>query len=694
MKQLLILSLLLFFSDKMVCQNAFYDAKFILDKTSKIRENQKKIEKLKPLPAKMDSTDAARLADFDQIVKFVANPFDTTLQLDANQIRQTLDDIPKVVARITLAKDTTSTLKEMPAVAYDASAMGHASGPRLTSIPSTSFLSASQIIDGTAMFLKRRVKEELSVAFLDRFRKRLNENEFLGHLLPSTHRLLQSVVDMDNSLPSLNNIAVNAFQSDLESLPEHIESTLLYDASFAEIRKDRTFKYFALPFNAIKNIQKGNHPAMVLQDLRDKYFTDTTELDRIVQMMVALNDNLRDTTIDGYDPEENLWITGKQWDELKQKGSNGNELFMGLMFQKNKNTIFNALKNSPPAAIRQSMLLLSENVDEYLVQLKSFESMRRGIQGATNRGTKDSLALELGWSLLQLVDNSHELYFSLFENKQQLAFKKLYWDTLKPIAEATLKAVSCAQRKNYGGLMLNSYEILRNLSQIEKWQNGKVFGNEYLRSFFYYGNFMSDVLMANNSEDVANILDRYAAPVGSYSIKRRSRFSMSLNAFPGLFMGWEKPKKSELLRGVSETSFVTGVTAPIGLAFNFGGLTTKTESLKKPGERNYQSLSAFVSVIDIGAVLSYRWANDQAQGLPQSVEWAQVLAPGLHVVYGFPNLPLALNMGFQVAPKLRKVTAGTTNELKNTDFLRFNIGLTTDITIFNFYSTGKIREHK
>lgn len=682
-KQVIPLSLFLFFLGNLFSQNAFHDAKFIVEKTSRIRENQKKLDKLKPLSAELDSIDAAEIADFNQIVKFIDNPFDTTIQFDQAQIRQILSDIPKIAAKVTALRDTTKS-RDIP-VAYgnvNTAKISGISGTSLSAIPSTSFLSATQIIDGTALFIKRRVKEELSVAFLDRFRKRLDENEFMGRLLPSTHRLLRSLVDMDNSLPSLNNVAINAFQSDLEALPENIENTLLYDSQFTEIRKDRAFKYFALPFNTVKHMKLGSHPAWVLQDLREKYFTDTTEIDRIVQMMVALNDNLRDTTIEGYDSEGNLWITGKQWAELKK--NKGDELFMGLLFKKNRNSIFSFIKNKPPAEIRQSMLLLSDNVDDYLVNLKNFEKMHRAIQASTSHVTTDSLALELGWSILQLVDKSHWLYFSLFDDGQQVKLKNKYWYTYKPIAEATLKAVSSVQRKNFSGLMLNSYQVLRGLSEIEKWKNGKVFGNEYLRNFFYYGNFMTDILMASNGEEVANILDRYAAPVGSYSVKRRSKFSMSLNAFPGLFMGWETPRKPELLRGVSTTSFVSGLTAPIGLSFNFGAL----------GDKKNQSLSAFVSVIDIGAVLSYRWSNDQAQGLPQSVEWAQVMAPGLHLIYGMPNLPLALNAGFQVAPKLRKVTLDTGNELKNTDFWRFNIALTTDITIFNFYSTGRVRKRK
>jgi hypothetical protein len=680
-KRLIIFSFFLCFFGKIVCQNAFHDAQFIVKNKSYIPSFQKNLDKLKPLLTELDSTEKAKLADFYQFVQFVNNPFDTMIRFDDSHIRQIFSDIPKITDKIIKAR--AAERKDSVPVSYSTIPRAKISGlvgTSLSSIPTTSFLSATQIIDGTALFIKRRVKEELSMAFLDRFRKRLNENEFMRHLLPSTHRLLESIIEMDNSLPSLNNIAVNAFQNDLEMLPENLENTLLYDNEFTEIRKDRAFKYFTLPFNTVKHIKNGSHPAWVLQDLRERYFTDSSEIDRIVQMMVALNDNLRDTTIEEYSSEDNLWISGKQWSKLKE--DKGEELFMGLLFQKNKNTIFSSIKNQPPTDIKKAMMSVSANVDDYLVHLKNFETMHTSIQFSTNKATTDSLALELGWSILQWVDKSHWIYFSLLDDKARMCSKKLYWDTLKPIAEATLKAVSSVQRKNFGGLMLNSYQILRGLSQIKGWKNGQVFGNNYLQSFFFYGNFMTDVLMANNSEEVANILDRYAAPVGSYSVKRRSKFSLSLNAFPGLFMGWETALNPSLLRGGAATSFVSGVTAPIGLSFNFGGLAH---------ERN-QSFSAFVSVIDIGAVLCYRWADDEAQGLPQSVEWAQVIAPGLHFVYGLPNLPLALNAGFQIAPKLRKVTLDNGSTLKNSDFWRFSVGLSTDITIFNFYSTGRIRQ--
>ena len=684
-KRLFFLSLILFFLGKTVCQNAFHDARLIVEKADKIREYKKKLDELKPTPSELDSAEKVIIAEFGQLVKFTANPFDTTLEFDESRIQDILNEIPEIIDKIEVLRDPKKDRGlGGPLASVEMGRISNVSGTSLSGIPSTSFLSATQIIDGAALFIKRRIKEELSVAFLERFRKRLDENDFMKHLMPSTHRLLQSIADMDNSLPSINNIAINAFQSDLEMMPENIENTLLFDNQFAEIRKDPSFKYFALPINTIKHLKLGSHPAWILQDISEKYFTDSTEFDRIVQMVVALNDNLRNTTSYNLSPDENVWISNQQWIDLKKGKGEGEKLFLGLLFQKNKNTIFSFLKDRPEPEIKKTLSLLSDNVSDYLSNLKNFEKMYADIKISRNRGEKDSLSLELGWDILQLVDKSHFIYYSLLETGEQIKSKTLYWNTYKPIAEATFKAVSSVQRKNYGGLMLNSYQILRGLSQIKNWENGKVFGNTYLQSFFYYGNFMTDVMTATNGEEVSNILNQYAAPVGSYSIKRRSQFSLSLNAYAGLFMGWETPRKPELLRGVSKTSFVNGVMAPIGLSFNFGGL----------GEKRNQSLSAFVSVIDIGAVLSYRWANDEAQGLPQSVEWAQVLAPGFHLMYGLPKLPLALNMGFQVAPKLRKVTLDNGNQVKNTDFWRFNIGMTTDITIFNFYSTGRVKREK
>ena len=51
-------------------------------------------------------------------------------------------------------------------------------------------------------------------------------------------------------------------------------------------------------------------------------------------------------------------------------------------------------------------------------------------------------------------------------------------------------------------------------------------------------------------------MDRYALPIGSYSMKRRAKTSIDLNAFPGLHFGSEFE-----VRGAESQGWISGVTA-------------------------------------------------------------------------------------------------------------------------------------
>jgi hypothetical protein len=684
----------------LLSQNAFYDAKNLTQNIESIKAKGDTLKALRQRHPNYKTTDSERtkLREVETFAQFIVNPYDTTLNanlLNTNTIWQSLNQFDSITQAIRDTYDLKERIRGMGNADKNQTNGGltqysvltntlrTATGASATALPTTSLLSATQIIDGTALFLKERVKEELGLAFFNRMRRRMDDNDMLGRLFPTTHRLLRGVFALDNTIPSLNTLAINAFQNDMEAMPENIENTLLYASDFETIRHDRAFKYYIMPFNIVKHMRLGSHPAWALEDMRGRYFTDSTEIDRIIQMMVALNDNLRaaDTANNKALKDDVLFITQKEWASLKSN-PRGKNLFMGLMYQKNRD-IFGFLEGKSYKQVGQAMNTLADNVDDYLAQLNNFDNTYEAIQKSSGRTTRDSLGLELGWALTQLVDRSHWLYFSLLEKNQQESAKKTYWGTYKPIAESTLKAMASLQRKNWAGVMLNSYQILRGLSGIKSWKEGAAFRGEALQTFFFYGNFMTDVLTSTTSQDVATVLHRYAAPVGSYSVKRRAEFSLSLNAYPGLYGGWEKARDFEVPVGVARTSFVSGVTAPIGVALNFGG----------HGKRDNQSITAFLSIIDIGAVLSYRWANDRVQGLPEKVEWAQVMSPGAHLIYGLPELPIALSIGAQLQPRLRKIEPNG-NDFKNGDFWRFSFGALTDITIFNLYSSGRKKTSK
>jgi hypothetical protein len=88
--------------------------------------------------------------------------------------------------------------------------------------------------------------------------------------------------------------------------------------------------------------------------------------------------------------------------------------------------------------------------------------------------------------------------------------------------------------------------------------------------------------------------------------------------------------------------------------------------------------------VDLGAVVSFRLGDNNINTLPE-LRWENVLAPGLQVMYGLPKSPIAIGIGGQIAPPLRKYSAtGLTTET-NTAF-RIGATIAIDIPIFNLYT--------
>lgn len=703
-----LLGTILFVSSLGIAQNAYHDACFHVDNKKPIRDLSlvyKKYLGLDDKENKLTNNDRVLLEKQYETLKnaqdFYQNPYVDSVRIPlVKELKNILFAKDSITAKLKALFDASPNRGDIETMGQKAlglksynfveGALRSSGGASLTSVPSTALLSASSIIDGTALFLKKRIKQEFQLAFLNQFKSKIDSNTLLQQLMPATFETLRSVLDMDNQIGSLNSIALTAFQSDLEQMPDHIETAMLRNPYFKDIKTEVAFKYYALPFNFLKHFRLGTHPAFAMRDLRNEYFDGNSELDRIIKTMVALNDNFIDKETDWSDSNadqtgevagnlfdsKTVFIESEKWYALKRKG--GEDYFMATIFKRRGKDLFPHLDpKSNPSVLREKMHLITNNMGDYLSNLNAFERLYQNIQVSEGRSLRDSLALDLTWNVMQLVDKSHLFYFSTLDSAAQMTQKNAYWGEFKPISEATLKAVGSLQRKNYAGMVLNVFQILRGLSKMSRFENQFLKNDPKLNDFFFYANFMTDVLSASSSQEVGDILDRYAAPVGSYGIKRRSRMSVSLSAYPGLFVAAEHAWFTDAR--VQKWGFISGVTAPIGLSFDWGGYG---------GEGKKKSLSLFVSAIDIGAVLSYRWTNDVVEGLPDKIEWAQVLSPGLHIGYGFANLPLTMSFGYQISPKLRNIKDNGST-INNQTFGRFSLNLAADIVIFNFHKTKR-----
>ncbi len=211
-------------------------------------------------------------------------------------------------------------------------------------------------------------------------------------------------------------------------------------------------------------------------------------------------------------------------------------------------------------------------------------------------------------------------------------------------------------------------------------------------------NFFTDVAKAKDGQ-LSQIIEKYAEPAQSYRIKRYNHFSWDINAYPGIYTGVETRvgKGNQPYSKDSISNIVSGITAPVGISFSWAGRTKYTCNWagkfpayinKKGNIKSFKgsSFSTSLIILDIGAVVSYRFSHDTSKALPKTVNFSQVIAPGFFFGYGIPRLPLIINAGIQYTPQLRTFN----NEGgKLFDTYRIAISLCYDIPILNIANTTK-----
>ena len=131
--------------------------------------------------------------------------------------------------------------------------------------------------------------------------------------------------------------------------------------------------------------------------------------------------------------------------------------------------------------------------------------------------------------------------------------------------------------------------------------------------------FVAQLATIDKAEDMEALLNAYALPIGSSSIKRHSKFNLTLNGYVGLTGGFETAYGSEQ----NQTRNNIGLSAPIGLSTTFSN----------------GHLTAFISFIDLGSVVNQRLGNDYTSY--SNLRFEQFFTPGIGLYYNFPKMPIS-----------------------------------------------------
>lgn len=542
----------------------------------------------------------------------------------------------------------------------------------------SSLFSATKVADGLGTFIAERFKEELTQRYLQAFRDSiLQKGDTIYHysvLLPQTYRALkqyENIFDYKSFITALK----EAFKDDLDNMaPNSLEFVnKFYEDKKIHIDADQFYLMHYVAQFIVNDIREGRSPSYIFRNIetypfRDKLDKDVYGFIRIASMVAS---NL----------EDNLGELGSKGINDLLRNPRRFLAFSGLMIEKER-VMLDSIKIQGTDAFT---LLNNLNKDVISRFIRNVEELRFATEQfvESDREFADivKLASKTAPSLQRLLGDLH----AVDPSKLNAIFIKI---------ANVINIYEYAHEQKYGLIITETLTLLINLGLEE---------TSFFKTFKKYGLFISNVAQAETSQEVKEALDVAALPVGSYKIKRNAYFDISLNAYPGISAGLEFRSGIPAGADVEEVNPTLGFSVPVGLAFSWGRIKEKDTSDAKHTTINQnefqrrtngklitkyitgRSNSLFFSVIDIGAITSFRLINDETETLPE-FSWNNILAPGLYYVNGLKDTPLSWGLGLQYGPQLRSIEQNGT-QLKLADSLvSVRLFLAVDIPIFNFYT--------
>ncbi|HPS63269.1 MAG TPA: hypothetical protein PLK82_09415 [Bacteroidales bacterium] len=590
-------------------------------------------------------------------------------------------------------------------------------------------LDVTNLADGLAKFLVKRTKEELSVAFFSKFRETLDSSRYadLRVLFPATWQLLRvigdEIYDYNRYIGNLR----EAFRTDLLTLDEHLPGIIGNHEKFF-------VQHFGMAAGLntacfiTRSLKEQMHPGDILDNYPLEYLIrpgDTAYFDRnwsgAIQTMQIFSHSLRSEDVAG----TGYWV---RMDKINRmlRNRDAMKIYLGLVYQSAQ---MDRYRNVPFGKGSLSEAMKKIDFDRDYAAYRNFitgfalkakelgDILQHGPAGKT-----DSAAIELYAQYVRATVGMIEYCtrISTLPHVDALVGTDLHakLEGYFTITYGTTDLATSLVRKNYPAAvnhLLAIYRLVRTgplkeqSDALDRMSAAPATGakpgffgpgdkavvrdslkisEDVLAKLARYGAFISSVATAKSSDEVSQAIEAAALPCGSSRIKRESSWNVSLNAYTGLFAGYERIDGFDE-GGAKLNTF--GVAAPVGVAVSTG---SHSFLFLWPKHEGHWSYSLFASLIDIGALAAFRFQESETVAQVPRVQLRDIVSPGLFLSVGFPRVPLSLNFGAQVGPNLREVNVlqadgSRINKYSNNTSWRYSASLVVDIPLFNFYTKTK-----
>ena len=524
-----------------------------------------------------------------------------------------------------------------------------------SAVSSLGGLNVTKLADGFAKFLANRFKKELTISFFNRFKEKLNSDDVrdLRTLFKNTTEELNLIDDQFTHYEAYLSSLRQSMEIDCHNIPVQFR-VLLEDpnSQLSEaLRNEPDFQYvmdnvltFAL------ELKDSIHIGTALGNLDlSKNVNPVNPVSKNVmgsfQTIQLISEGMKNINAG---PNEQYWISDNQISTLLTDGDLMN-IFFGLLAEKSKlDTINFSGASLFDIMISKKASEIKGLVESMITSIKSIEDIYDSSGTIVSAGGKDALAMKYFDAASSLINTSKHLK-PLLPEKDAAEITK--FNTLASnINDMTRAFVT----KNYSIGLLYLSNVLTSIdsSSTAIKKVNTVLGNQ--------GLFVAQMAESTNSDDVANILENFAAPTGSWRDKRKAKWNIALDSYVG-----------PAYYDINENDRRIAFSSPIGFS-----LTTPIKHV-----------TFMFSAVDLGPITSFRLTDDTTQ--IANIYLKEIIAPGVFAsVWLGENFPVTINLGYQQFPLLEKVgtSENTVNITRDTGF---SGSIVINIPIFTLYNDPK-----
>jgi hypothetical protein len=637
---------------------------------------------------------------------------------------------------------------------FDFGGLIKANEPELTltkiaaSFSSLGGLNVTNITNAVAALMIDRAKQELTVAFFNRFKEFANKNPEFKILFPKTTNNLENLLSY--KYPETLQALRTGFIDDLRQITFRLDDVLSlprYQKLFDNLPE---VKIAIRSLKLVHELETGaSNAADVINELAHYAEWQNPKLENagnILKTVALISESIRDTVTDK--SKASVWVSAK---ELKKAflGPNSETfatVYLGLLYQRAQGENIK-YKTATGAELRLDTVLAKykKDIPKFYDELREFivlsEKVNVNYQDLKNKiDKKESISdenyytyietsldvVEYGFSLaklfgadvtkaedyLSILKESNDLYKSIYSKEYNQAIvnvvdilvkiQKLADDSKVNVTDAS----SLISAKTDGNLpLVKSDWILykENGSYYTKKKDGTNKSGSFteLDIFIDPTTFISSTKKLQRPlEKLTDLLEKikpYALFVANVAeAKNEDDIKNALNAVI-LPVGSSSIKKHSVFN-ISVQSYLGARVSMFQSSSQVQNAWNSPWSVTAPigfafswgGKglvwKNPASFSIFASLLDIGAIVDYKLTTDSKNNaaIDYEIKLGQIISPGGYAVWGFPG-NLPLSIGAGAQYGPGIFSASDGIKTVSPDW-KFNMFLAVDIPFFNLYS--------